>query len=221
MPRRPSPGNISSPYGMRMHPVHGVMRMHNGEDIGWGNGAGTTLVAPQRAQLIDYRDRGDWGMQARLRDGNVEHRLSHTARLWPGLQVGQWLDEGQSVAVMGATGMAIGVHLHWEVLINGQYVNPAQWLADATRGSAAAEDSKPITPTPGNEEDEMKIYSYGGNYLIIGPETYLELGDALTKQTGVDGTETLALYRKLGATEVKLANKRDYDVLRINTRASR
>ncbi len=153
MTRRPSLGNIVYGYGMRWHPVRERWQMHYAEDIGWGNGAGLDLVMPQRAQLVDYRDRGDWGLQARLRAGNVEHRLSHTEQLADGVSVGQWLDEGELVAIMGDTGLALGKHVHWEVLVDGLYVDPAGWLAS----TAAADPVRPFpTPPPSpEEEDEM------------------------------------------------------------------
>lgn len=157
MPRKPSNGNIVYGFGMRLHPILGVRRMHNGLDIGWGNGAGTTLVAPQRAQLIDYRDRGDWGMQARLRAGNIEHRLAHTARLWSGISVGEWLDEDQAVAVMGETGMADGVHVHWEVLKDGKYIDPIQWLSEAS-AQAASTTTTTTTDVDDEEYDMEPIY---------------------------------------------------------------
>ncbi len=179
MTRRPSPGNIVYRYGMRWHPARKRWQMHYGEDIGWGLGAGTTLVMPQRAQLIDYRDRGDWGMQARLRAGDVEHRLSHTARLFDGVALGAWLDEGANVAVMGATGLALGVHVHWEVLVAGVYIDPAAWLAS----TAAVKPAEPFpTTTPTEEEEEDMPTNKTVHVRLAKPEgepTEWTLGDPL------------------------------------------
>jgi hypothetical protein len=220
MPRRPSNGNIVYGWGERWHPIRQVWMMHYAEDIGWGNGAGPDLVAPQRAQLIDYRDRGDWGMQVRLRAGNVEHRLAHTARLWDDMNVGDWLDEGQLVAVMGDTGLAAGVHVHWEVLINGVYVDPAAWLA-----STAGGDSLPF-PTPNPEpivwEDDMPqlITAPGRHPAVIDGGSFYQCNNSEKLQVAMqlaarrldlsareyDVAKGIALYAQTPTTTIKLTD---------------
>jgi murein DD-endopeptidase MepM/ murein hydrolase activator NlpD len=53
-------------------------------------------------------------------------RYAHLSRI--SVKQGQEVDIGQQIGRMGATGNASGPHLHFEVLINGEFVNPASWL---------------------------------------------------------------------------------------------
>lgn len=138
MARRPSPGNISSPYGWRIHPISKVRTLHTGEDIGWA--AGLTLVMPISGRITAYSFSAGYGWRVTIDDGKgTVIWLCHTARLLG--VVGGWYDEGTPIAVMGSTGNSTGVHVHWEVFRNGVRLNPADWLT-----SVAAEDVVIIEP---------------------------------------------------------------------------
>jgi hypothetical protein len=133
---------------MRWHPILNQWRHHDGEDI--GHDAGLILIAPTRAQLVAYSDAGGWGRRAVLEAGDTTISLAHTDRLAPGVNLGDWLDEGDPVAIMGSTGLSTGVHVHWEVIVNGHLVDPAGWLAQ-TAGTITPTPRPPITDT--QEED--------------------------------------------------------------------
>jgi hypothetical protein len=147
MTRRPSAGTVGDGFGMRWHPIAHEWRHHDGEDI--GHDAGLTLVAPMRAQLVSYTNHPGWGRLVTLRDGDTTIRLAHTELLANLVMVGDWMDEGEPVAVMGDTGLAAGVHVHWEVLVNGRLVDPAGWLA-----STAGGNPEPFPPSTTNEGEE-------------------------------------------------------------------
>lgn len=123
---RPAAGNISAPYGWRIHPISKQRQHHDGEDIGWGNGGGTTLRAPISGKVVSYGWAGGYGNRMIIRSGTTDIWLCHMASA--SVRVGQNVSEGQTVGVMGATGTATGVHVHWEVWINGARQDPAKWL---------------------------------------------------------------------------------------------
>lgn len=185
MARKPSKGTLVYPYGMRRDPISGEQRMHNGEDL--AHDKGVILVAPERAQLVSYRDEGGWGRLAVLRTGKRDHRLAHTSQLVAGVDVGEWFDEGDPVAIMGETGRAMGVHVHWEVTENGTYIDPSAWLARAAATEA--------TTTKG---EEMLVYikgraghRKGGLYLLRGTGAkFLGAGDGIPAGVPVITDET-------------------------------
>ena len=115
---RPSSGNITSGFGMRNG------RMHLGEDIGWV--AGRKLVAPISGKVVFASNSGGYGKLLKIISGVTEIRLAHMASF--AVKVGDSVTEGDYVGEMGSTGNSDGVHCHWEVIINGVYVDPAQWL---------------------------------------------------------------------------------------------
>ena len=143
MPRRPSNGQITDPYGTRVNPITGFTETHHGEDI--GADAGLLLVAPEDATIAAYGVQPGWEVHGRVcilqgASGWV-HWLSHTDHLAGGLGVGSRLVEGGVVAVMGLTGQTTGYHVHWETRWQGVRLDPEGWLA-----SFAGADARPFTP---------------------------------------------------------------------------
>ncbi|UGS26314.1 M23 family metallopeptidase [Microbacterium resistens] len=163
MPRRPSPGNLSDPYGWRTHPIWGGRRFHAGLDIGWLEGR--TLVAPENGVVVGYGWQGGWGKRLDFQgDSGVLHYLAHTADIF--VAVGTRVAEGTPIAEMGATGDVDGVHLHWEVRPGGgSTIDPEQWLRDAT----------PTTPSPAPVPEEDIVMSMittrwnGQHIFTVGP----------------------------------------------------
>lgn len=165
MTMRPSLGNISSRYGWRTHPITGARSHHDGEDIGWA--AGLTLVAPTDSRVISYGRAGGYGNRLVLRAGLVDVWLCHMAAA--SVRVGQHVAEGQPVGTMGATGNALGVHVHWEIHRAGTRVDPASFLTSPAQ----------TTLTPIEMENEMKIIAPYGmpDRGIIGPGFGLAFGN--------------------------------------------
>lgn len=122
---RPSNGVTTSPFGYRIHPVTGVQKLHGGMDFG-GNGP---IVAAQGGTVVVAGFDSGWGNYVKIDHGNglqtlYAHMQSGSLTVAPGQQVSQ----GQHLGTMGMTGTATGVHLHFEVYVNGTRVNPASYL---------------------------------------------------------------------------------------------
>ncbi|HZK22572.1 MAG TPA: M23 family metallopeptidase, partial [Atopostipes sp.] len=121
---RPASGGVTSEFGYRIHPVHGTRRLHAGIDLGGGGAiraakSGTVRSASYHPTL-GYFVVIDHG-------GGISTTYGH---MTPGLQVapGQSVSAGQTIGTMGTTGTSTGVHLHFEVHVNGAPVNPRGYV---------------------------------------------------------------------------------------------
>lgn len=126
---RPAEGYVTSPYGMRFHPVDKVNKMHNGVDIA---GGGTTIKAMASGVVITARNHSTLGRYIEIDHGNLNGKGKVTT-LYAHLKsihvaVGQKVTAGQQIGVMGTTGKSTGVHLHFEVWVDGKRVDPETWV---------------------------------------------------------------------------------------------
>jgi len=114
---------ISSGFGMRMHPILGFTKMHKGVDFAVASG---TPVMAAGSGVIDYAGAlGSYGYYVRIKHDAVHSTAyAHLSRFAQGIRVGKHISQGQTIAYSGASGRATGPHLHYEVLVNNQQVNP-------------------------------------------------------------------------------------------------
>jgi murein DD-endopeptidase MepM/ murein hydrolase activator NlpD len=114
---------ITSTFGARKHPVLGYTRAHKGVDF--GAGTGTPILAAGDGVVLEARRWSGYGNWLRIRhSGQWDTGYGHISRYAPGIKAGTRVHQGQVVAYVGSTGLATGPHLHYEVWLNGQRVNP-------------------------------------------------------------------------------------------------
>lgn len=114
---------LSSTFGSRMHPVLGVRRMHEGID--WAAPTGSPIVAVADGTVIAAGWERGYGYTTRLRHaGNVETVYAHQSRIEPRVAVGALVVQGEVIGAVGATGVATGSHLHFEILVDDQQIDP-------------------------------------------------------------------------------------------------
>ena len=114
---------ITSVFGMRKHPVLGYTRAHQGVDF--GAGTGTPILAAGDGVVLEAKRWGGYGNWLRIRHaGQWDTGYGHISRYAPGIHAGSRVHQGQVVAYVGSTGLASGPHLHYEVWLKGQRVNP-------------------------------------------------------------------------------------------------
>lgn len=119
---------VTSPYGMRTHPITGVHKLHSGTDFGVGDGlARAALEGTIEAVTYD----GAYGNMVTIShdtiDGDsVQTRYAHLSSAT--VSAGQEINTGDTVGNIGSTGYSTGAHLHFEVLVNGEFVDPMTWL---------------------------------------------------------------------------------------------
>ena len=114
---------ITSTFGMRKHPVLGYTRAHQGVDF--GAGTGTPILAAGDGVVLEARRWSGYGNWLRIRHSSQwDTGYGHISRYAAGIRPGVHVRQGQVVAYVGATGLATGPHLHYEVWLNGKRVNP-------------------------------------------------------------------------------------------------
>jgi murein DD-endopeptidase MepM/ murein hydrolase activator NlpD len=121
----PVSGPITSPFGWRMHPVYHHMILHRGIDIGVPTG--TPVVAAGAGTIILASYQGDCGnMIAIDHHGGLSTIYCHLSQIF--VSVGQEIQRGQAIGAAGATGDATGPHVHFQVMRNGNPVDPMSFL---------------------------------------------------------------------------------------------
>ena len=118
----PTTGVVSSPYGLRW----GGTDFHPGMDI--ANDMGTPIVATADG-VVEYAgwNSGGYGNMVDINHGNgIMTRYGHASQVV--VRVGEHVKRGQLIAYMGSTGFSTGPHVHYEVHVNGNRVNPISYL---------------------------------------------------------------------------------------------
>jgi murein DD-endopeptidase MepM/ murein hydrolase activator NlpD len=114
---------ITSVFGKRRHPVLGYTRAHKGVDF--GAGTGTPILAAGDGVVLEARRWAGYGNWLRIRhSGSWDTGYGHISRYAKGIRPGVHVRQGQLVAYVGSTGLATGPHLHYEVWLKGQRINP-------------------------------------------------------------------------------------------------
>jgi murein DD-endopeptidase MepM/ murein hydrolase activator NlpD len=118
-----SGARITSNYGMRRHPILGYTRMHAGVDFGLPHGS--PIKAAGAGTVTQAGRAGAYGITVRIdHQKGYETLYAHMSRIASGIKAGARVNQGQIIGYVGATGMATGPHLHYEVRVNGKPVNP-------------------------------------------------------------------------------------------------
>ena len=124
----PCSTRITSRFGNRSDPFTGETRYHSGIDIdGYGND-GAPVVASDGGTVVTASYNDGYGNYVIIDHGNGYQTLyAHMSGLAVG--AGQTVSQGQTVGYLGATGRATGTHCHFEVFINGERTDPAQFFS--------------------------------------------------------------------------------------------
>ena len=122
--RNPVPnGKFRSGFGMRRHPILGYSRMHTGVD--WSAPRGTPIIASGNGVVEKAGWSGGYGRQTIIRHTNgYETSYNHQSAFAKGIVPGARVRQGQVIGYVGATGLATGDHLHYELMVNGSKVDP-------------------------------------------------------------------------------------------------
>ena len=118
-------GWVSSYYGYRIDPFTGKKAFHKGIDIAGKEGTEVRSVADG---IVTWQgNRGGYGKTIEIDHGNgYQTRYAHNKKLV--VELGDKIERGQAIALMGSTGRSTGPHVHFEVLRDGKTINPANFL---------------------------------------------------------------------------------------------
>jgi murein DD-endopeptidase MepM/ murein hydrolase activator NlpD len=122
---RPVPGAISSSFGPRIHPIYGYSLMHNGVDM---NGAMGQQIAAAAAGTVFFAGvKGGYGNSIMIdHGGGMVTLYAHQSKF--AVSNGQTVNAGQVIGYVGSSGVSTGSHLHFEVRINGNPIDPAKYF---------------------------------------------------------------------------------------------
>jgi murein DD-endopeptidase MepM/ murein hydrolase activator NlpD len=116
-------GEITSGFGMRYHPILHFTRMHTGVD--WAAPIGTPILAAGNGVVIKAEWDSGYGRRVEIQHANgYVTTYNHMSGFGRGIADGVRVTQGQVVGYLGQTGLATGPHLHYEVIINGNFVDP-------------------------------------------------------------------------------------------------
>jgi murein DD-endopeptidase MepM/ murein hydrolase activator NlpD len=121
----PVNGSVGSGFGPRIHPISGGSRMHTGVDI--GASSGTPIKAADDGVVVMAGPNGGYGNWTLIdHGGGLATGYGHQSSI--GVSRGQRVSRGEVIGRVGSTGASTGPHLHWEVRVNGNPVDPMRWV---------------------------------------------------------------------------------------------
>jgi len=126
---RPVPGAVGSGFGMRLHPIFGEWRLHDGVDL--SAGCGTPIRAAADARVTSVSRDPASGNRLELDHGQVGGQHLVTIYLHAqgfSVRAGASVRRGQAVGRVGSTGWSTGCHLHFTVKLDGSYSDPERFL---------------------------------------------------------------------------------------------
>lgn len=127
----PTAGEVTSPFGMRMHPILHYMRMHDGDDIGGTCGQPIWAAQSGTVEKAEMGYNGGSGNNVWINNGDINgtqvssgylHMSKYTVR------VGEHVSKGDVIGYVGSTGLSTACHLHFSVKKNGAQSDPMQYI---------------------------------------------------------------------------------------------
>ncbi len=116
-------GEMRSGFGMRYHPILRYSKMHAGVD--WANRVGTPILAAGNGTIALADWSSGYGRRVEIQHANgYMTTYSHMSGFARGIQEGARVRQGQLIGYLGSSGLSTGPHLHYEVMVNGNFVNP-------------------------------------------------------------------------------------------------
>lgn len=127
---------LSSRFGYRFHPIRQTMALHSGIDI--PAPMGTPVAASAAGHVRFAGSAGGYGKMVEIDHGHgLSTRYAHLSRIL--VRPGGVVATGETIALMGSTGLSTGSHLHFEVRVNGRAADPIAYLT----GGVRALDARP------------------------------------------------------------------------------
>ena len=124
-------GWLSSPFGRRTDPFNGQLAWHAGIDFATGE-AGVDVIAVAAGVVTAAGERQGYGLTVDINHGNgYVTRYGHAEKLL--VDVGEIIQKGQTIALVGSTGRSTGPHVHFEVYKHGRVVDPASYIQRTER----------------------------------------------------------------------------------------
>lgn len=116
---------ISSNFGLRHHPITGLYSAHRGIDLAAPAGTPVRVQAPGEVVYAGWM--GSFGRFVEIaHNGDIKTRYAHLAGI--DVALGDQVEAGQTIASVGSSGRSTGPHLHYEIIVGKDWVDPRQWI---------------------------------------------------------------------------------------------
>ncbi|RMG58741.1 MAG: M23 family metallopeptidase [Bacteroidetes bacterium] len=124
---KPVPGKVISGFGMRMHPIQKIRKMHTGLDLQANTGTEVYATGDGVVRLAG-RNRGGYGIQVEIDHGGYGYitKYAHLSEIK--VKVGQRIKRGDIIGLSGNTGLSKGPHLHYEIIKNDRKIDPIDYF---------------------------------------------------------------------------------------------
>ncbi|KXX63642.1 M23 family metallopeptidase [Marichromatium gracile] len=133
-------GYITSNFGYRIHPTRKVRLFHSGVDFASPRGTPIAAAADGVVEFSGRRNGYGWVVDIRHMDGLITRYAHNSKNL---VEVGQMVRRGQKIATVGSSGVATGPHVHFEVLKDGEPVDPMAYLGKTPKRTLADAGTDP------------------------------------------------------------------------------
>lgn len=129
--RNPTEGEITSPFGVRTHPISGVSDTHTGIDI--AGSLNQCVISAAKGKVIKCAEDNSNGKYI-----IIEHSMGYQSAYAHLNEIcvieGEWVDDNTKIGLMGSTGVSTGVHLHFEIKKDNQRLDPEEFVKYNHRG---------------------------------------------------------------------------------------
>ena len=138
-------GDLQSGFGLRRHPILSSSKMHTGVD--WAARLGAPILSAGDGIVIRAEWAAGYGRRVEIQHADdVVTAYSHMSRFSADIEPGSQVRQGQVIGFVGSTGLSTGPHLHFEVLVNGHFVDPMDIYAPGgMRVAAKVQKNPPLT----------------------------------------------------------------------------
>jgi len=119
-------GRVTAPYGPSIHPFTGEWYLHKGLDLGYGMGQPIVATANGKVVIKEYEERGFGNYLVIQHKYGFDTKYAHMQNIY--VKEGQEVKQGDVIGTMGNSGLSDGPHLHYEVRIGSQVLDPAKFI---------------------------------------------------------------------------------------------
>ncbi len=166
---------MRSGFGGRRHPILGYTKMHTGVD--WSAPYGTPIFSSGNGTIEKVGWEGGYGKYIRVKHNNgYETAYGHMSAFAKGMEPGKRVRQGQVIGFIGSTGLSTGAHVHYEILVNGRFVDPMRVRLPRGRSlegqmMANFEKARDQIDTQMNQRGSARVSDATGSTGVVPPQT--------------------------------------------------
>jgi len=178
------PKNTGSKYGMRLHPVQGVYKLHAGQDYPEPQGTAIVVIKPGKVLRSEFGKYNGNFVEISHNDGSVTMYLHLSKRM---VSVGDIVNSGKVIGLVGSTGLSTGPHLHFVYKKDGKMINPETYAPQVFRfsNSSSPDVSEFVKPVPKGKTKEYMVYAISNGQVFNPTGNYISsLGTLISKRNG-------------------------------------